>query len=225
MKFLTFTNFGCVDICKNMLTSAEKVGLNIDDFIIACMDKESLAQLTGKYSGAFLFTEVDSWLSTYQYGSLDETSGFRKLGLYKWKIVKSVYDNFPNLCWVDCDIVFVKNPIHILSGNQKILIQSDLPAGALLCAGFFVLNDTDVCRQLVNECYADDFEDDQILLNKIAPKYTEHIMHLPLEFFPNGHVYFVEATNKSAALIVHNNHIAGHDEKISRFKNENLWYI
>lgn len=40
MKFLTFLNYGCHDICLNMLKSAEKVGINMDDFIIACMDEE-----------------------------------------------------------------------------------------------------------------------------------------------------------------------------------------
>lgn len=40
MKFLTFLNSGCRDICLNMLKSAENVGINMDDFIIACMDED-----------------------------------------------------------------------------------------------------------------------------------------------------------------------------------------
>ena len=40
MKFLTFLNSGCHDICLNMLRSAEKVGIDMADFIIACMDED-----------------------------------------------------------------------------------------------------------------------------------------------------------------------------------------
>lgn len=38
MKFLTFLNYGCNDICLNMLKSAKNVGINMDDSIIACME-------------------------------------------------------------------------------------------------------------------------------------------------------------------------------------------
>ncbi len=58
MKFLTFLNAGCIDICKNMLKSAERVGLNMDDFIIACLDKESYDSFN-EYSGAYLYKDQD----------------------------------------------------------------------------------------------------------------------------------------------------------------------
>jgi len=35
MKFLTFLNSGCLEICLNMLKSAENVGIDKDDFINA----------------------------------------------------------------------------------------------------------------------------------------------------------------------------------------------
>jgi len=41
MKFLTFLNSGCLDICLNMLKSAENVGIDMDDFIISCLDEDS----------------------------------------------------------------------------------------------------------------------------------------------------------------------------------------
>ena len=52
MKFLTFLNSGCIDICKNMLISAEKVGINMDDFYIACLDDNSYQKLK-EYKNCF----------------------------------------------------------------------------------------------------------------------------------------------------------------------------
>ena len=58
MKFLTFLNSGCLDICLNMLKSAENVGINMDDFMIACMDEEVYNSLsTAGYKGAFLYMD------------------------------------------------------------------------------------------------------------------------------------------------------------------------
>ena len=63
MKFLTQLNSGCIDICKNMLKSAELVGLNTDDFIIACLDKNAYDNMKS-YTGAFLYQ--DNNLTEYQ---------------------------------------------------------------------------------------------------------------------------------------------------------------
>ena len=69
MKFLTFLNSGCIDICKNMLISAENVGINMDDFYIACLDLNAYENLK-EYKNAFL--HIDQPITEYQDWTFDK---------------------------------------------------------------------------------------------------------------------------------------------------------
>jgi len=223
VKFLTFLNLGCLDICLNMLKSAEKVGITMDDFIIACMDEEVYKLLLLKgYKGAFLYINQD--LKDYQDWTFDSNSGFRDIVRHKWKIIDRVHKEHPNLMWVDTDIVFKENPVEILTGHEEVLFQTDAP-GSTICTGFMVFNEKPECRQLVAECGADETNDDQLIMNEIAlTKYNEHIALLSEDLFPNGHVYYIQG-RKDNAMIVHNNWIKGLQAKIDKFKEEGLWYL
>ena len=221
MYFLTFLNNGCVDICKNMLLSASKVGLDLDKFIIACLDETSYERMKD-YSGAYLHSK--NVTQEYQNWSFDPSSGFRTIVKSKWSIIKSNYEKYKQLCWVDTDIVFVKNPLSYIENNEKILFQCDLP-GSLICSGFMVFNESKDCSDMILELGSNEIEDDQILVNNIATtKYKNSCALLPMPQFPNGHIYYSKGV-KSDAVIVHNNHMVGIDEKIRRFKEENLWYV
>jgi hypothetical protein len=223
MKFLTFLNSGCLDICLNMLKSAENVGINMEDFMIACIDEDAYKSLIAKgYSGAYLY--IDQKLKSYQKWSFDETSGFRNIVKHKWKIIDEVHRKYPNLMWVDTDIVFKKNPVEILTGSEKILFQGDSP-GSTLCTGFMVFNDTKECRKLIEECGSDGTDDDQLIMNRIAlQKYIDNIAILPEDLFPNGNVYYQQG-RKENAMIVHNNWMVGVETKIQKFKEEKLWFL
>lgn len=223
MKFLTFLNSGCIDICLNMLKSAENVDIDINDFIIACMDIDAYNLLSNKgYVGAYLY--LDQELKEYQNWTFDENSGFRNIVKHKWKIIKDIHQKYPNLMWVDTDIVFKENPVDILSGHEEVLFQRDSP-GSKLCTGFMVFNDTIECRKLIEECSLDSTADDQLIMNQIAlSKYSDHIALLSEDLFPNGYVYYYNE-KKENAMIVHNNWIVGVENKIKKFKEENLWFI
>jgi len=221
MKFLTFLNSGCIEICKNMLISAERVGINIDDFYIACLDSNSYENLK-EYRNAFLYTNQP--IVEYQNWTFNENSGFRSIVKNKWSIIKKIYQENKNLCWVDTDIVFVKNPTNLLEGNTEVLFQSDSP-GSTLCSGFMVFNDTKECESLVDECGSNETEDDQLIVNEIAlKKYRDNIAILSPDLFPNGHVYYNEGKRENA-YIVHNNWMVGVDTKIQKFKEEKLWFL
>lgn len=223
MKFLTFLNLGCLDICLNMLKSAENVGINVDDFIIACMDEEVYTSLSKLgYKGAYLY--INQELKEYQDWTFNKDSGFRNVVRHKWKIINQVHKKHPKLMWVDTDIVFKENPIEILTGHEEVLFQTDAP-GSTICTGFMIFNDSKECRRLVEECGADETDDDQLLMNRIAlSKYKDHIALLSEDLFPNGHIYYKQG-RKGNAMIVHNNWMVGIDEKISKFKEEGLWFI
>jgi len=223
MKFLTFLNSGCLDICLNMLKSAENVGINTDDFIIACMDEDVYTSLsTAGYKGAFLY--MDQQLKDYQDWTFNQNSGFRNIVRHKWKIIDQVQKEHPNLMWVDTDIVFKENPVEILTGHEEVLFQTDAP-GSTICTGFMVFNETPECRQLVAECGADEIDDDQLIMNRIAlTKYNDYIALLSEDLFPNGNVYYQQG-KKENAMIVHNNWMVGVETKINKFKEEGLWFI
>lgn len=226
MKFLTQLNSGCIEICKNMLKSAERVGLNMNDFIIACLDKNAYEQLKD-YSGTFLHGDYEkNDLTSYQDWSFDPTSNFRKIVKSKWKLIKDIHEKHNNLCWVDTDIVFLRNPLEHIENNPKMLFQCDLP-GSMICSGFMVFNDSKASKFVVDVCGNNTEEDDQILINNVISSTTA--LHtecglLNQEMFPNGYVYY-KLGRKSSAVIVHNNHMVGIDTKIKHFKDENLWFI
>lgn len=224
MKFLTFLNAGCVEICKNMLESAKKVGISMDDFYIYCIDDISFNSLKNEYGNVILYKSQD--ITEYQDWTFNENSGFRKIVENKWKIIQEVYSEHKNLCFVDSDIVFVKDPRPLIEGKDKVLFQSDCyPEGNLLCSGFMVFNDTLACANLINDCAEFDGEDDQLIVNRIAiGKYNNDYQVLSEALFPNGNVYYKQG-RKEDAYIVHNNWMLGIEEKISKFKQENMWYV
>ena len=223
MKFLTFLNSGCLDICLNMLKSAENVGINMDDFMIACLDEDVYKSLILRgYKGAFLY--LNQTITEYQTWTFDSNSGFRDIVKRKWKIIDLVHKEHPNLMWVDTDIVFKENPVEILTGHEEVLFQTDAP-GSTICTGFMVFNETPECRQLVAECGEDENDDDQLIMNRIAlSKYNDHVALLSEDLFPNGHVYYIQG-RKDNAMIVHNNWMKGVETKIEKFKEEGLWYL
>lgn len=221
MKFLTFLNYGCIEICKNMIESARKVGISTTDFIIYCLDDASYSELKNNFSCVRYNVNISS---EYNDWTFDPNSEFRKIVRHKWKIIQDVHNKYKNLCWVDTDIVFIKNPVQIIENNKEILFQCDSP-GSLLCSGFMVFNDSIECNDLIEECGNNEVEDDQILLNNIAlNKYKNNIAILNPELFPNGKIYYDYQLKKNA-FIVHNNHMIGIDTKIQKFKNEGLWFI
>jgi hypothetical protein len=204
-----------------MLISAKNVGIDMDDFYIACLDSNAYENLKD-YKNSFLHT--DQPITEYQDWTFNKESGFRNIVKIKWSLIKKIYQEHKNLCWVDTDIVFVENPIELIEGNEEVLFQSDSP-GSTLCSGFMVFNETKECESLVNECGSNEIEDDQLIVNEIALKnYRDYIAILSPDLFPNGHVYYNEGKKKNA-VIVHNNWMVGVKEKTKRFKEEKLWYL
>jgi hypothetical protein len=203
-----------------MLKSAELVGLNINDFFIACLDQNAYNSLKN-YKGAFLYD--DQIITDYQDWSFDPNSNFRKIVKTKWKLISEMYNQDKELCWVDTDIVFKQNPSSYISNNEKMLFQCDRP-GSLICSGFMVFNKSKECEELINRCGENHIEDDQILINNMVGEYANNCALLPMDLFPNGHVYYKMGI-KDKAVIVHNNHMVGIETKTNKFKEEGLWYI
>ena len=219
MKFLTFLNFGCLNICKNMLESAKRVGIPSSEFIVYCLDDESYNDLKDSVPCVQYKSDAPK---TYENWSFDPKSQFRQVVKHKWKIIKEVYKENKNLCWIDTDIVLLKDFRFLDNQFNGTLCQSDLP-GSLICSGFMIFSNTTQSEQLINECASLEDEDDQLAINGLYTKYNINL--LSLELFPNGNVYYQQNIKNKDAFIVHNNHMVGVETKIQHFKNEGLWYI
>ena len=219
-KFLTFLNFGCLDICKNMIESARRVGIPSSEFIVYCLDDESYSNLKDIVHCVRFTTTISN---SYKNWSSNPDSEFRKVVNNKWKIIKEAYTKYKNLCWVDTDIVFLKDFRFLSNQFDGLLCQSDLPA-SLLCSGFMIFSNNSQNEQLINDC-ANAPGGDQLLLNSFYEKYSNNIKCLSLELFPNGHVYYQQNIKNKDAYMVHNNHMIGIDTKIQHFKDEGLWFI
>jgi len=225
MKYVTYLNSGCIDICENMLISAEKVGIKMDDFFVACLDEESFQKFS-HLKNAFKY--ADEELTEYQDWTFDANSGFRKIHYYKWPIIQKVYEEYKELCWVDTDIVFLKDPSEYLSGHKTFRAQNDSP-GHRACGGFLVFNDSDITESLIEDMASNTTEDDQILLNHyIEGAYKTNYKPLPIDLFPNGKTYYETGDKDSLrenAYILHNNWMVGIETKMNKFKEEGYWYL
>lgn len=238
MKFLTFLNSGCIAICKNMLISAEKVGLNPDDFIIACLDENAFTEFSS-YKNAYL--AMNHPIKTYANWSYDENSEFRTIIKHKWTLIAEHYNNYKNLCYLDTDIVFTNNPLPYIENNNKMLFQraygpqdeSLITNGSLIgsiCSGFMVFNETAKCTELIKKCITSEYsdDDDQLLINEIAfsDEFRDSCNFLPVVKFPlaKDHHLFNDIGMHSAVLH-HCATLLGIENKINYLKNNNVWYI
>lgn len=219
-------NAGAIGICRNLLLSAKQVGINTEkDFIIACLDKKSFLEFKN-FNNTFLF--INQKISAYQTWNINQNSSFAKIVKYKWRIIKKVYKSNKELCYIDSDIVFKKNPRKLIMKKKKILFQMDYPLKKI-CSGLMVFNNTKKCKEIINQCCKDSYFifDDQVLINTVIKnKYLKSIRLLNPQYFPNGHIYNL-LKNKTESYIVHANHypLKNIKKKIKYFKKHKLWFF
>lgn len=240
MKYVSFLNYGCILLCKNMLESAKRVNIDIfENFFIYCLDMKSYEELSSLVKNTILYipTEKTDQIEEYQTWSFNKNSGFRKIVKHKWTIIKEVYEKYIHdtpdefLCWVDTDIVFLRNfeakdLFKMENSNIHILFQTDVP-GSRICSGFMIFDNSDISSDLISECCKDNTDDDQLIINNLYCKtgISKNIKILDRFLFPNGNIYYTLKNRNPDAFIVHNNWIVGSTEKINRFKNDGKWYI
>ena len=63
----------------------------------------------------------------------------------------------------------------------------------------------------------------QIQFNSLVEKSEIKHKPLPRSVFPDGISYFARGIQRNV-VIVHNNYIIGHDNKVQRFKSVRLWW-
>lgn len=231
MKFLSFSNSGCKEICANMIRSLLNCSYAQKDISISCLDEETYVFLNNLFNEICLFKNFvinDEKLKKYQDWSFDSSSMFRQIVKHKWSIIKKHLKN-EQFVWIDTDIVVLKNLDNVLNDvfNSRfdIITQTDAPT-CKYCTGFMIFNPTQNAKKVVEMCASNKDADDQIIFNQYWKQYGINVGVLDLKHFPNGYFIYKEKNyNKNDWYIVHNNHMVGIENKIQKFKENKMWYI
>ena len=113
-----------------------------------------------------------------------------------------------------------------------VLVQDDENGG--LCPGFIIYISCPSTISFVEQWRAElDGKNsrNQVVFNKLLEKNQSSFVAraLPLKLFVNGGLYSKEhkmtEEERDLAVVVHNNYIAGYDEKLDRFKKWGLWAL
>jgi hypothetical protein len=206
-KIISMTNAGQIPMMKNMINSADSVGIPMDLFEV------------------YIFNKIDKASAFWTMDFFNITR--RKLVLIK-DVVSGMNDG-DIVMWVDNDIVFFENPIQNLLGyNADFVMQDDLFTE---CTGFWTIRKSSNTVALLGK--AIEFMDnnrnekmhDQTAFHSVLHK-TMHsctLSILPRDEYPVGDVYFKHNIDKTKSRILHNNFLFTADEKVERFKANNLW--
>jgi|LakMenEpi03Aug12_release.lakeMendotaPanAssembly.Ray.scaffolds.fasta_scaffold19674_13 hypothetical protein len=225
IKYLTYLNSGCKDICDNMLLSASNVGISKGEFKIIAFDKPIYDYYSNK--GIDIDLYLDSPEEKYHEWSWDINSKFRHLVKNKWSIIKNQYTKYKNLVWLDTDVVFFKNPLDELKNCLVPTFQVDYPV-ACACTGFMYFPNNNLSEKIVNDLGSQNTEDDQLICNSYlrSNSIQNQIKFFDLNLFPNGsYFYDHKGSDKNTAIILHCNYILGLENKINRLKDIGAWYL
>lgn len=228
MKYLTYTNLGCTQICHNMVKSLLQCNVAPEDIFIKTLDEEStkyFREHLPQVTNVEMFLDVG--LKGYQDWSFDPSSKFCELVSWKWKMIRTFYLIHKEFVFTDSDIVFVKNPNkRLMESTKDFAIQGDSP-GSKYCTGFMYFRKNSTCDMITKYC-SSMHSDDQLSLNGYlarSPELEKWVDLLPQEEFPNGAHFHRGGISKSNPYMVHNNHMVGIETKINAFKKEGLWLI
>ncbi|XP_030829428.1 UDP-D-xylose:L-fucose alpha-1,3-D-xylosyltransferase 3 [Strongylocentrotus purpuratus] len=136
----------------------------------------------------------------------------------------------------DVDTVWLKDPLPHLDGDYDVVLQVDLRVPKVVyCAGFIFFRATNASRAFVWEWIdrihkaRDNIPDQKILNELLEENFGDlRVKVLDSALFPNGALYFDDKWRRTQTVkpvIVHNNWIEDHDEKVLRFKSHGFWFI
>mmetsp|Transcript_5733 Transcript_5733/g.12612 ORF Transcript_5733/g.12612 Transcript_5733/m.12612 type:complete len:241 (+) Transcript_5733:394-1116(+) len=165
------------------------------------------------------------------------TSQYKKMMSRRPAIIQYELEMGHNVIFSDVDTVWKKNPLPYFDdfSTAHILVEWDgeRKDGANLCPGFMVYRSCPETIAFVAK-WGSKIEGEekrnQGAFNKLvwkAAKYDLEIVveTLPHELFPSGGLYFDTMTDseRSKAVVIHNNGISGYGHKVDRMKAFDLW--
>ncbi len=205
MRIVCMTNEGQLPMMKNMLTSAQKAGIDMNLFHCYILSNQKEA-------------------ATYNTGE------FKSITTRKLEVILENMKLDNEVIWIDNDIVIFENFINDLRKRQgKFVMQDDLWSP---CTGFFLVRPDIFTSKAIQGCiewlkqhsHVQSLNDQHAFTNIYKRTIGLTVTLLPKEEYPNGHVYFNQNVT-SRAKIVHCNYLFTTAEKEQRLKDHGLWNI
>jgi hypothetical protein len=231
----TVTNYGYLMYTYNMLKSLKSYDLDKKVFIV-CIDKKSASILNDM--GYKVYCVENNEL--YKFCPWN-SKGYDKICYLKLELLHQILSLQKNVLLIDGDIVFQKNPLEDLRIWWKdkiydIWIQNDSLENRNtknMCTGYLFIKSSNHLIQLYDcvsesgkqkymSCAFDN--NDQTFFNEYIKPYCK-MYPLPLEFYPNGKMYY-ENTHliESKCILIHFNWVHGHI-KMAKMKEYKKWLL
>lgn len=220
---LTINN-GFLDFFQNWFWYFQQLNINYPIIVIAEDDKV-FAKLIAVYGKLVKIRR--SKLQSVSEPADYNTTLYKKLVSTRASHILEYLKLGLNVLYVDADAVWLNNPFPFLRGNYDMWMQLDDKNN--LCTGFLAINSNNETIQFIQKwemALQVKPQHNQLIFNKLIVTSKVRHTHLNSNKFPSGIQFFDKFTYKqrSEVIVVHNNYIIGHDEKLQRFKEHKLWF-
>ena len=171
-------------------------------------------------------------LNTNKEAATYNTQQFQTITIRKLEVILQNMNLDREVLWIDNDIVLFQNIIDDVRRYAGHFVMQDDLWG--FCTGFFLVRSTPYSKSLIQQSidylktstqpHLNDQHAFNIVYKRISSvlSFRSNITKLPQDEYPNGDVYFNQ-NRKSRAKIVHSNYLTKTDEKVERFKANNMW--
>lgn len=226
LTVVTFVNKGWINMTRNWICSAQKIGLG-----------QSLFLITLEVGVCSHFPDIPCYHDNtigVEAGKFGQPN-YQKFMIQRTKLVlKLLSCNSKRLLLADADVVFLQNPVRPLElelGEKDIVLQRDSTGIKAIdnlaynlfnyiCGGFVYMkinNSTKLLYQSVLQYQMYQTWNDQAGLNVCIRHHTLGIQWalLSVPRFPNGKEYFDFGSNATKAVIVHANFKSGVEKIVS----------
>ena len=218
-------NNGYFDFFNNWRLHFIKLNISLPVYVIAEDNSVYDKLLNIKDSGIKVQrSEYISINSSVKYKS----KSFRQMMSARPFYILSFLQKGIDIIFSDLDTVWLKNPLPYFTGDFDIWIQFNTDQLNVYCSGFMAIKSNKDTYSFIKK-WRDALKVKPMLnqpaFNQLVKQSQIKIKGLESKHFPSGRLYFEKFSREERAgvVVVHNNWIIGHDNKLERFKNMNLW--
>lgn len=232
ISFITLSNSGYIPLTLNCIESLKKINCEYP-LQCYCIDNNCYEILKQKYNNKYVDMVPNL---KYKYNNIPEfrKENWNKVVINKFNIIYENLNRTDYVLFTDGDIVYEKNGFieycieKIKEKNVDFLIQNDGNSDNQtnnLCSGFMFIKSNEKTKHFFNPKNIDinNFECDQIYINKNYKKFNINIEPLSINLFPNGG-YYRRNSNLNNNFLIHFNWCGG-ERKIQWMKNCNKYYV
>lgn len=221
---LVSTNTGFHDFFLNWWWHFQRLNIRVPIIVVAEDDFVYKKLLDQFYHAAGVTVEKGAVVLTSEavkYGELD----YKRLVSERPAHISKQLKKGKNVVYSDIDTVWLKNPFDYFIGKYDMWIPMGL---VRYCTGFMALKSNERTIQLI-----EDWEDElkntlqtnQPAFNKCLKKSKVNHFGFDESLFPTGKMFNeFNTTQKDNVVVMHNTLVIGHDKKLERFKELNLWF-